>query len=91
MAVAITIVVIAKIVKGVFTRGVYGLFRVDSPITGNIKVKSTSRTVKASGTVRVKRVRKTVDDLSVTISNLVAIIMSLVFSRVCWKKGGEKL
>lgn len=82
IAIAITIVIVANILNGVFTGTLYGVFRVARPVTGKVTVNASSRTINATGTVRVNRTRNTVDDLSVTISKVLAIYNTVVFSGV---------
>lgn len=84
IAVAITIVVVANILKGVVTRAIVGLTHVRRPVTGNLTLKASTRTVNATGTVRLNRVRNTVDDLTVTITNLLAIMNTSIFTRFVW-------
>lgn len=86
IAVAITIVVVANILKGVVTRAIVGLTHVRRPVTGNLTLKASTRTVNATGTVRLKRVRNTVDDLTVTITNLLAIMNTSIFTRFVWRR-----
>lgn len=80
ISMAIIIVVVANIVNGVFTRGFLGLLYVGRPVTGNVTVNYSTRTLNATGTVRVNAVRNTVDDLSVIIYNIVAMVNSSVFT-----------
>lgn len=83
IAVAITIVIIANILKGVLKRFIYGVFEVARPVSGKLTLNTSSRTVKATGTVRVNRVRNTVDSLTVTITKVLAIIFTSIFTGFC--------
>lgn len=76
--VAIITIVFAKVLKDVLTPALVGVFRIGSSITTKLTVNTYDRTIKASGTVRVNRVRNTVDNLTVKVYKVVAILFSVL-------------
>lgn len=85
--VVITKIVFTNVFKAIISKVVFEVFEVRRPVTGKLTLNTTSRTVKATRSLGTDRLRNTVDDLTVIMSNIIVIkLVPLTTLFIRWKR-----
>lgn len=85
---ATTIIIMINLFKTIFNFGMLQMNRIKDPVTRNLSVNATARTMNASATVRVDKGCKTCTDLKLALGKVVATVFApavLELLNIVWR------